>query len=148
MLSRHGMHRTPEYDAWRGMRSRCYRESHREFKNYGARGISVCAQWRDSFQEFYNYIGPRPGIAYSLDRINADGNYEPGNVRWATRTDQNRNFSDRNSPLGIRGVRWFQGRFYVQLHVNHKAISLGGHDSFFDACCARKSAENRYWREK
>lgn len=84
----------PEYLAWREMKVRCYRETNVQFEDYGGRGISVCREWRDSFLAFFNHIGPRPSHGHSLDRIDNDGNYEPGNVRWATKVEQRANRRD------------------------------------------------------
>ena len=84
----HGMTKTPEYRAWRGIKDRCFRPSSHRFYNYGARGISMYPEWVESFEKFYAHIGPRPGHGYSIDRINNDGHYEPGNVRWATAKEQ------------------------------------------------------------
>jgi hypothetical protein len=88
----HGMTGTPTYVAWVGMKDRCYDSSYPLFHRYGGRGITVCDRWRHSFKNFLEDMGERPGKGYSLDRYpNNDGNYEPGNVRWATSTDQNNN---------------------------------------------------------
>lgn len=87
------------------MRRRCEDPREPAFKHYGARGISVCPEWRDSFQAFVADVGPRPSASYSLDRYpNNDGNYEPGNVRWATQSQQMRNFRD-NKIVNIDGDR-------------------------------------------
>lgn len=85
----HRMHRTPEYRAWCGMRTRCA-SWYAEWKNYGGRGISICKRW-SSFENFYADMGPRPTPAHSVDRIDNDGNYEPNNCRWATKKEQARN---------------------------------------------------------
>lgn len=76
--------KTPEYVAWGGMLQRCYNPKNPKYKDYGGRGIVVCGEWRESFAAFYAYLGDKPGTEYSVDRIRVDGNYEPGNVRWAT----------------------------------------------------------------
>lgn len=89
----HGMTRTAEYQAWVSMRSRCYRKSYHLYRRYGGRGIVVCEQWLNSFEDFYADMGNRPSSRHSLDRINNDGNYEPGNCRWATTLEQGRNKS-------------------------------------------------------
>lgn len=90
-LTKHGMNRTPEYVAWGQMLRRCYARNLRCWGNYGGRGIKVCDEWRADFAAFFSHVGPRPSSAHSLDRINNDGDYEPGNVRWATRAQQSRN---------------------------------------------------------
>lgn len=81
---------TPEWRAWVEMRRRC--RSTRQ--NYRKRGITVCERWDASFEDFLRDVGSRPSPEHSLDRINNDGNYEPGNVRWATMIEQNRNRSN------------------------------------------------------
>lgn len=86
--TKHGMHGTPEYYRWMSMKGRCYITTHPAYKNYGARGIKVCARWLNSFSDFMADIGPRPSPEHSLDRIDNDGDYEPNNVRWATRSEQ------------------------------------------------------------
>lgn len=83
--------KTPEYRAWSGMIQRCLNTKLKCYKNYGGRGIRVCDEWRADFRCFLEHIGPRPSAGYSIDRINNDGHYEPGNVRWATRAEQNNN---------------------------------------------------------
>lgn len=143
----HGMSYTPEYEAWKGAKRRCGNPRYRQYRLYGGRGIRVCAEWRASFQAFYADMGPRPSDAHSLDRINPDGNYEPANCRWALITQQNRNFSARNSSLGVNGVRFVRGRYYAYIHAQSQQISLGGHSDFLSACCARKSAELKYWSD-
>lgn len=89
--TKHGMTGSPEYAAWGDMLARCRRPDHAEFPRYGGRGIKVCPEWEKSFASFLSHIGRRPSSDHSLDRINTDGDYEPGNVRWATRKEQQRN---------------------------------------------------------
>lgn len=83
--------RTPEYRAWNNMLCRCYVPSTRAFARYGGRGIQVCKRWRDSYKAFLSDMGRRPSSKHSLERVDNDGNYEPGNCAWATQSAQNRN---------------------------------------------------------
>jgi DNA-binding CsgD family transcriptional regulator len=85
---------------WQQMIYRCHQSNHRAYKWYGARGIRVCEEWRSSFEAFASYMGSKPGPEYSIDRINNDGNYEPGNVRWATRSQQTNNSRSRMDGTG------------------------------------------------
>ena len=75
---------------WTSMMNRCYLPSQKSYTSYGGRGIAVCARWRD-FWVFVADVSPRPSKGHTLDRIDNDGNYEHGNCRWATRTEQLRN---------------------------------------------------------
>ena len=83
---------TKEYAAWLSMKTRCYNPNYQHFKDYGGRGIKICERWLNSFENFLADIGKAPDELHSLDRyINNDGNYEPGNVRWATSSEQIQN---------------------------------------------------------
>jgi len=84
------------------MLKRCHNANRPDYARYGGRGIRVCDAWRTSFVTFLRDVGPKPGRAYTLERINNDGDYEPGNVRWATRKEQARN-SRRNVWLSLLG---------------------------------------------
>ena len=90
------MRYTPEYRAWTGMRYRCRTQTSEEWSCYGGRGIIVCERW-DRFENFFSDMGGRPSPKHSIERINNDGNYEPGNCKWATCVEQNRN--NRNNRI-------------------------------------------------
>ncbi len=91
---RHGRYREAEYETWRGMIRRCYRENCDGFKNYGGRGIQVCDRWRfgeggiSGLECFIADMGARPSSGHSIHRKENDGHYEPGNCTWATRSEQ------------------------------------------------------------
>ncbi len=90
----HGMKRSPEYRAWRGMKSRCHNPSSEHYQYYGAKGVTVCEAWRSSFTAFYQHIGPKTDPTHSVERIDCTGNYEPGNVKWGTEEEQANNRRD------------------------------------------------------
>jgi hypothetical protein len=100
---KHGMSRHPAFAVWRSMLDRCRLPSHQAWKNYGGRGIAVCASWQESFKNFWADMGPTYQRGLCLDRVNNDGPYSPDNCRWATYREQARNTRAArvvDSPLG------------------------------------------------
>ena len=91
---KHGFAKTNIYRTWANMNQRCFNPNTPEYSAYGGRGITVCVEWKDSFEAFYDYVSNLPHYGEkgrSIDRINNNGNYEPGNIRWATLEQQYQN---------------------------------------------------------
>ena len=89
LIRRKSIYRThPERYVFTGILQRCHNPKDKKFKDYGGRGIKCLF---NTFQDFFDCVGPRPSKAYSIDRIDTNGHYEPGNIRWATIVEQNRN---------------------------------------------------------
>ena len=108
-----GRYKTPEYTAWAAMKQRCTNPNNPQYKNYGERGITVCAKWSESFDSFLADMGKRPANK-SLDRINPMGNYEPDNCKWSDSSEQGHHKRARGK-LGIRGVTAQRGKFIAQI---------------------------------
>ena len=140
------MTKHPMYKAWTGMRQRCNNPNNTAYPNYGARGIKVCERWND-FALFVADVGERPK-GMTLDRIDPNGNYEPNNVRWATKSEQQRNQRTySNNVSGQAGVIWDKPRkkWKSYITVNNKIINIGRFDKVEDAITARLEAEKEYW---
>jgi hypothetical protein len=94
--------RTREYRIWTNMKTRCSNPNADNYSYYGGRGIRVCSRWAESFAAFLEDMGACPSPDHTIDRINADGDYEPGNCRWATMKLQSNNRARR----GFRAAAW------------------------------------------
>lgn len=131
LFDMHGLSNTPEYHCWEHMLQRCNTPSDPAFKHYGARGITVCKRWR-RFSNFFADMGKRPSAAHSLDRIDNDGNYEPGNCRWAIQSEQmvNQRMKSTNKS-GFRGVSYSDERkkWVAQIAFMGQYYSIGRFDS-------------------
>lgn len=88
---RHRMSKERVYRTWVEIKTRCFDKNSTGYERYGGRGITMCDRWKNSFEAFLSDMGEPPGKEYSIDRINNNGNYEPGNCRWATPSQQSRN---------------------------------------------------------
>lgn len=116
------MAETPEHRAWGHMKDRCQNPKSQRFDRYGARGITVCEEWRNSFEAFFAYVGLRPSPEHSLERINNDGNYEPGNVEWAVPERQNNNKAT-SVFLEFGGERLTIAQWSKRLGIQQKTLS-------------------------
>ena len=135
---KHGLARHRLYDVWNQMMQRCYRKTHKAYKNYGGRGITICEEWLNDFKAFYDWAmenGYKKGL--TIDRTNNDGNYEPSNCRWVYRDIQNRNkrIIQSNNKSGYKGVSFNkkQKKFMSQITVDSKVIYLGVFNDAKDA---------------
>lgn len=144
----HGRRYTSEYKSWCGILERCNNPNNHKYPIYGGRGIEVCKRWL-SFENFYDDMGDKPAPQYSIDRIDTNGDYHPDNCRWATPVLQARNRRATKGNTGVNGVYWknANGKFQARITDDlKKRRSLGYFHDFFEAVCARKSAEIRLWR--
>jgi hypothetical protein len=91
LRTKHGKHDTPEYHAWEAIKNRCTSEANINWKHYGGRGIYLCESWND-FEQFFLDMGERPSRKHSIDRIDNSLGYFKENCRWATQTEQMRNY--------------------------------------------------------
>lgn len=97
------MSHTTEYNIWTGIKQRCTNKDHSYFKYYGGKGVTICDRWANSFQNFYDDMGPRPSEGHSIDRIKTSGNYEPSNCKWSTWDEQHRNKTNNRNVI-VNGV--------------------------------------------
>jgi len=118
---KHGHFNTPTWRSWSAMKARCFRPTATAYDRYGGRGISVCERWRVNFENFLADMGERPH-GTSLDRIDNDGDYEPGNCRWATPKQQTQN--QRTAANAVMLTMWGETRC-----VSEWARTLGMDDA-------------------
>lgn len=126
-MTTHGLSRTPLYALWSSIKRRVANPNTKSFVRYGARGIVLCDEWANDFQSFYDYVngtlGPKPTPQHSLDRIENEGNYEPGNIQWATSEAQSSNRSS-NIVVVYQGISDTLTRHCKRLGLNPKAVNL------------------------
>lgn len=135
----------PEYCAWIGMISRCHNPLDPRYRNYGGRGIAVCDQWRDSYEAFLAHVQRRPSSEYSIDRIDNDKGYEPGNVKWSTTREQNNN-KRSNRLISFNNLTLTQAQWSAMLGI--KVVTLSArlrrfHWSVADALTTPPDYRNR-----
>ena len=119
---KHGMYGTRLYSIWQNMKNRCYYIRSIEFARYGGRGIKVCKEWRESFQNFFDWA-IRNGYADNLtiDRIDVNGDYCPENCRWATPKEQQNNRRN-NHPLTYKGKTQTVSEWANELSISESTI--------------------------
>lgn len=138
----------PLYSVWMNMKRRCLEPANSHYPDYGGRGIKICESWLSSYYAFEADMGDRPTPFHQLDRINNDGDYEPGNCRWTTATVQARNRRRKiNNTSGFTGVYWNkrQQKWHATITVYKHRIHLGFHTDLEDALRARARAEGLYF---
>jgi len=114
--------RTPEYRAWIQMKWRCENPRATSWRLYGGRGIRVCPDWSGSYQAFLSHIGRKPTPEHSLDRIDVNGHYEPGNVRWANRRTQASN-RRTSTMISHSGETYCMAEWARRLGISHQSLS-------------------------
>lgn len=123
----HGLRHTREYESWASMKSRCLNPSSVGYHKWGGRGISICKEWINSFEQFLSDMGPRPK-GTTIDRINNNGNYEPSNCRWATAKEQANNLRTTRffEADGIRDtVSGWCDRLGIERHMIENGLRRG-----------------------
>lgn len=147
MHFKHGLSQTPEYKCWQQIKARCLNANHKAYPDYGGRGVTVSPEWVDDFRAFLAYVGPRPSDQHSLDRFpNHNGNYEPGNVRWATAEEQNNNRRPhRKHGERVRRPSRSDGK---PTNFKHGLIHTPAYHAWIamkDRCLNPKSSNYSYW---
>jgi hypothetical protein len=132
----HGRSRDPIYEIFKGLLARCLNENHHAYNSYGGRGITVCDRWHrdtpNAFENFLEDMGERPSNKHSIDRINNDGDYSPGNCQWANSTAQANNRSS-NRNLTYKGSTCTIAQWSLKLGVNAGTISVRKQRGWTDA---------------
>lgn len=118
---KHGMSRTAEYRSWAHIKSRCKNPKHKDFPDYGGRGITMCQRWSDSFEAFFEDMGHKPDDMNSIDRIDMNGNYCKENCRWANDYMQSRN-KRNNRYLELNGLEMCLSDWAKHLGVNVSSL--------------------------
>lgn len=140
-IERHGLINTPEYGIWSSMKTRCYNKLSPNYCRYGGRGIIICARWKYSFLTFYSDMGKKPFPEAQIDRIDNNGNYEPGNCRWTTASINSQNRS--STKLSIKKAQ------KIRTIYSNKNISMKQLAEMYNVCPMTicHIINNRYWKE-
>lgn len=136
----HGLSSHPLHVVWVGMIGRCHNKGNSKFKQYGERGISVCGEWRNDFQSFYDFsIKNGWHFGLQIDRIDNNGNYQPSNCRFVTCKENmaNTRLLRSTNKTGFRGVSKRRGMFVVSVNISGHRYSKSGFGSAIDAAIHR-----------
>lgn len=134
---KHGLKHTKEYSLWLNMKQRCYNKNYYKYENWGGRGIKVYSKWVNDSESFIQYIKTLENYGdYSLDRIDNDGNYEPGNLRWCSGKTQNSNKrKPNNNTSGYTGICYHKKTNKYVSRISN--IFIGRYKTKEDAVIAR-----------
>lgn len=133
----HGMSNLPEYKIWKSMKQRCHNKKNKHYRIYGKRGIFVCSDWLESFENFYKDMGKKPSNKHSIDRIDNNKGYSKDNCRWATIIEQSHN----KNLIKYSGTKFKSGKWESFIVINKKSYYLGRYKT-------RIEAYNVYLKEK
>jgi len=116
-----GRRQPPEYRVWAQMKMRCFNKNHPKYESYGGRGLDMDPRWVTSFTTFLAEVGPRPSSSHSIERVDNYKGYWPGNVKWATRKEQNRN-KITNRLVTFMGKKVVLAALAEAVHFNPKFL--------------------------
>lgn len=139
MKNSHGKSNTRLYSIWNHMKQRCYNKNKDSYINYGARGITVCDDWKDDFTAFESWaISNGYQDTLTIDRINSNGNYEPSNCRWTTADVQSANTRKlvKHNKSGYRGVSWTGAKWEVSIQIKGITTKIGYYTDILQAAKA------------
>ena len=138
--TKHGLVNTGLYGTWRNIKNRTLNPKHKQYNDYGGRGITICDEWKNDFMSFYDWaMSNGYSDELSIDRIDNDGNYCPENCRWVSSNIQNRNKRiPKNNTSGYKGVHFYKksGKYIAKLCVNRNSIYLGLYPTAVEAAIA------------
>lgn len=123
MTFKHGLSGTPEYRSWYAMKNRCYNPKSHSYKNYGARGITVCDRWRNDLSAFIEDMGARPSKRHTLERCDNEGPYAPANCMWATHKAQAMNRRS-NKTIKYQGVTYLICQLADRFKISQKLLRI------------------------